>query len=303
MKGGKIVLVENQIILTYWHPRNKEHLESKGYKYTHTGDPVYVKLEDMKKGSKCKVKVICDFCGKEIVKTYKDYNRQRKTNPIDCCDNCHGEKSKITNQEKYGGNSPACSVEVRNKMSNTFKEKYGWDWISKAPEIKQKKKETNLLNYGVENASQAEEVKLKIKRTCMEKYGGPSSQNSLEVRRKTIKTLTNNNGVYSSKPEREMVLKLKEIYGEENCFPQYPLDLIVFDCLIIVNGVKIDVEFDGTYWHKDTHKDIKRDYFTFSNGIKVLRFKGDYVAPSKEQIIQSVDYLVNNEHRHLIVNI
>lgn len=303
MKGGKIVLVENQIILTYWHPRNKEHLESKGYKYTHTGDPIYVKLEDMKKGSKCKVKVICDFCGKEIVKTYKDYIRQRKNNPIDCCDECHGEKSKITNQERYGGNSPACSSEIISKMSNTFKEKYGWDWISKAPEIKQKKKETNLLNYGVENASQAEEVKLKIKRTCMEKYGGPSSQNSPEVRRKAIKTLTNNNGVYSSKPEREMVLKLKEIYGEENCFPQYPLDLIVFDCLIIVNGVKIDVEFDGTYWHKDTHKDIKRDYFTFSNGIKVLRFKGDYVAPSKEQIIQSVDYLVNNEHRHLIVNI
>ena len=204
---------------------------------------------------------------------------------------------------KYGGNSPACSSEIISKMSNTFKEKYGHDWVSKVPEVKQKKKETNLLNYGVEYASQSEQVKTKTRETCIRKYGGPSSQCSLDVRRKTIKTLTENSEVYSSKPEKEMIVKLKEIYGEENCFPQYPLDLIVFDCLIIVNGVKLEPEFDGTYWHKDTHKDIKRDYFTFSNGIKVLRFKGDYFSPSKEQIIQSVDCLVNSQHSHLIVNI
>ena len=55
------MLVENQIIVTKWHPRNKEHLESKGYIYTRMGEEVSVKLEDMKEGSKCKVRVICDY--------------------------------------------------------------------------------------------------------------------------------------------------------------------------------------------------------------------------------------------------
>ena len=31
-KKVNVVLVPNQIIVVHWHPRNKKHLESKGYK-------------------------------------------------------------------------------------------------------------------------------------------------------------------------------------------------------------------------------------------------------------------------------
>ena len=46
-KKVNVVLVPNQIIVVHWHPRNKKHLESKGYNYTHMGDSVEVKLEDV----------------------------------------------------------------------------------------------------------------------------------------------------------------------------------------------------------------------------------------------------------------
>lgn len=54
---------------------------------------------------------------------------------------------------------------------------------------------------------------------------------------------------------------------------------------------------------KDEHKDIRRDYFTISKGYKVLRFRGNYAIPTREQIINSVNYLVNSEHHHLIIDI
>lgn len=139
--------------------------------------------------------------------------------------------------------------------------------------------------------------------TCEERYGGKSSQCSLDVRKKTMNTRMNNGNIPISKQESAMIELLREIYGKENCIPQYILDRIAFDCLLIIDDVKIDVEYDGKYWHRDEHKDIRRDYFTISKGYKVLRFRGNYAIPTKEQIVNGVNYLVNSEHHHLTVDI
>ena len=266
------------------------------------GDSVEVKLEDMMEGSKCLVKVICDYCGKLHTKTYRDYLRYKASNGKDCCGDCH-KKAIETNQTRYGGNSPACSPEVIAKISKTSQEKYGKSWPSQVDWVREKVENTNLDRYGCINPSQNLEVQLKQRQSCQRKYGGNSSQCSPEVRLKTLKTLTASGKVCSSKQERAMVESLKEIYGEDNCYPQYLLDRILFDCLLVLDDVKIDVEYDGVYWHKDAHKDIRRDYFTISNGYKVLRFRGKYEIPTKEQIIKGVNYLVNSEHRHLIIDL
>ena len=301
-KKVNVVLVPNQIIVVHWHPRNKKHLESKGYNYTHMGDSVEVKLEDMMEGSKCLVKVICDYCGKLHTKTYKDYFRYKASNGKDCCGDCH-KKAIETNQAKYGGSSPACSPEVIAKISKTVQEKYGKDWPSQVDWVREKVENTNLTRYGYATPSQNPEIQLKQKQTCQRKYGGNSSQCSPEVRLKTLKTLTAYGKVCSSKQEQAMVATLKEIYGADKCYPQYLLDKVLFDCLLILDGIKIDIEYDGVYWHKDEHKDIRRDYFTISNGYKVLRFRGNYEVPTKEQIIEGVNYLVNSEHHHLIIDL
>lgn len=296
------MLISDQYVVVNWHPRNKKHLESKGYKYTHTGLPVRVKVEDMLHGSKCRVRVLCDYCGREYTKVYKDYFAQRQ-NGKDCCGACRIQESKETNQKIYGGNSPACSPDVVKKIQQTCLNKYGALIPVQNPVIAQKIIETNIERYGTPHPSKNPEIREKILKTNQMRYGGNSSQCDPEIRKKTLQTRLKNGTMYTSIPECEMVEKLKILYGDENCFPQYLVDRIIFDCLIVVKGIKIDVEFDGKHWHQDQHKDIRRDYFSFTQGYKVLRFRGDNKSPSLEQIQKGVDYLVSSTHKHLIIDI
>ena len=85
------MLVDNQFVTLNWHPRNKSRLESLGYEYTGIGTPVLVKLEDVSRGSKVYVRVVCDYCGKEYTKKYKDYWMQH-SNDCDCCIECVAKK-------------------------------------------------------------------------------------------------------------------------------------------------------------------------------------------------------------------
>ena len=298
-----MILVKDQVILTNWHPRNKKHLESKGYKYTHTGDPVSVKLEDMMQGSKCKVKVICDYCGKEFTKIYKDYFRNRKDHPTDCCSECHTKKAAETNLIKYGGDSPACSKKVIEKIRETARKRYGVDWPSKTEECQKKVVQINLERFGVARVSQNKEIKDKIIKTNIKKFGGPSSLCDSRVRQKALRTMLKNGNVPISQSEQDLIDRLKIIYGTKNCTQQYILDRISFDCLLVINDIKIDVEYDGIYWHQDTHKDLRRDFFTMKNGFKVLRFRCKKGVPDDDKIKESVCYLVNNEHNRLVVDI
>ena len=67
------VLASNQYITIQWGKRNKDWYESKGYIFTKYNDEFNVKAEDLTKGSHAKVKVICDYCGKELLCVWKDY--------------------------------------------------------------------------------------------------------------------------------------------------------------------------------------------------------------------------------------
>lgn len=296
------MLIQNQEVQLKWHPRNKDRLVNLGYTFTKIGDVVNVNIQDVSCGSKAFVSVICDYCGKTYRKRYKDYFAQH-TNDKDCCEQCAKYKMIATNQLKYGGNSPACSEEVKRKIKKSVFEKYGVEYTSQLQTTKDKVIETCLKKYGVEHAAQNEQIKQKIKTTCQQLYGGNSSQCDPDVRKKTLETMLSNGTIATSKAERNTIELLKEIYGEDNCFPQYLFDRIVFDCLLIVDGVKIDVEYDGSYFHKDKMKDMKRDYFTTTNGFKVLRFKGDYKTPTKQQIVNAVNYLLTTEHHHINIDI
>ena len=41
---------------------------------------------------------------------------------------------------------------------------------------------------------------------------------------------------------------------KNNCFPKYPFECYSFDCLVVIDKIKIDVEYDGLYWHKKKTK-------------------------------------------------
>lgn len=56
-----------------WNEKTRKHYESKGYIFTKTGGAFNVKIDDLLKGSKIRVDIICDNCGKEINSTYDSY--------------------------------------------------------------------------------------------------------------------------------------------------------------------------------------------------------------------------------------
>lgn len=348
-KIGDILIIPNQKFIVKWNPRNKEHYESFGYKFTKVGDSFEVKLEELPKKSHQHIKVQCDYCGEVIEVTLTNYNR-KTVGEKDCCSKCkhlksqesieklYGEKipTKIkqfkdkieaTNLEKYGCTCVLSSDEIRSKIKQTMKNKYGVNSPFESKEIREKAKETLIKNYGVDNSLKSGEVRSKAKQTmqrkygvdnamqlqcfidkakqtCIEEYGGESSQCSIEVRQKSMESLLKNGTIPTSKAEIAMVEKLKEMYGENNCIAQFPLDRIFFDCLIDYNGIKIDVEFDGSFWH-DNKKDYdnRRDYFVKRKGYKVLRFHSKGNVPTEEQIKNGVEFLANPQHWRYKINI
>jgi hypothetical protein len=113
----------------------------------------------------------CDYCEKEL-KFGRSLNEGYGVYCSIVCTNKseeHIENVRKTNNIKYGGNTPICSKEIKDKISKTNIEKYGVDNIfkdnqyiqnkifekhgvnsmNKLPEVKQKRLNTNIERYGV----------------------------------------------------------------------------------------------------------------------------------------------------------
>ena len=150
-------------------------------------------------------------------------------------------------------------------------------------------KTTSLSNAMNQTKAQKEEAYNK----AMEKYGVENFGKVKELHEKGIETMRKNGTLPVSKPEENMVNLLIDIYGEENCTPSKRVDWYTLDCELIINDIKIDVEFDGKHWHceseEQSNKDKIRDGYMKHNNYKVLRFRGSHSAPSREQIVDAIN--------------
>lgn len=292
-----IMLKENQLIKTRWNPFTKKYYESLGYEYTGKNAELWVKIEDLPLNSHVRVEVICDFCGKEYSKVYKDYNLQH--NGGDCCVDCEGVKSLKTGRERYGKNHRG---ETLREISL---ERYGVDNVAKLNEIQEKIRATNLERYGMSCAlvdeknhkkgiecSWSENSREKRKATNIEKYGHEWGLSCPDIREKINNSYYNNGTQKTSIPQIRLFELIKEIYG--NCELNYPCGRCSLDCMVDVNGIKIDVEYDGKYWHQDEQRDRRRDEYVKSQGYKILRIIGNREIPAKEVLISSIQKLIEN---------
>lgn len=64
------MIVPGQMVEVKWHPNNKEHFESLGYRFTSLKDKFEVKVDDLLPGQSILVKVKCDYCNKEKLSRY-----------------------------------------------------------------------------------------------------------------------------------------------------------------------------------------------------------------------------------------
>lgn len=323
------MLLPNQIVKTKWTKQNKDHYEKLGYIFTKFNKCFEVKVEDLPYSSHITVKVICDNCLSERDMQWRDYLRYHSDKFGDLCVKCCRVKTRDTCLSKYGKENPSQVDSFKEKRKETHIKKFGVENAFQAEICKSKSKQTNLKKYGVEYASQnqdikhkiqttclerfgfsspakSEQVKQKSKKTCLERYGYEYSLSCPEVREKGRLTLYENGNIPSSKPEKEMCNLLKQIYGQENCFPGYPLDRLSFDCLLVINNIKIDVEYDGWYFHSQKQQyDNKRNRLVISKGYKVLRVKGNYQIPTENQLKEAIDCLVkgNYSYKEIILDI
>lgn len=96
---------ENQLVEIIWTSKTKTYFIELGYEYTKIGDKFYVKAKDLPNGSKKKVSVVCDCCGKEYSISYYNYTK-RPDKPIYVCRSCkmkmvRGEMSRGLAKDKF----------------------------------------------------------------------------------------------------------------------------------------------------------------------------------------------------------
>ena len=250
----------------YWSKKHKSFLMKRGTK-------ILVKTEDLTNGSHALVQVRCDYCDKILSRPYKEYIRCHDNELGDCCHSCEGVKFKRTIQEKYG-------------VSRVFD----------LPEVQQKIKTANNLKYGRDWGLQSLEVREKIEKTMMDRYGVVHPLQKEEFLNKAMSTRCENMTNPTSKPQLKLSCILLQMYG--NCEIEVPCDKCSLDCVILIDNQKIDVEYDGWYWHQDTNRDRRRDNFVKSKGYKILRVKGNRedLMPTQEQIDIAISQLLNGKN-------
>lgn len=320
------MLVQNQKIAMQWSSRNKKYYMELGYMYTKMKDIFYVNPIELPYGSKKKVKVICDNCKIERLIEWRDYLTQHNDNYGDLCKKCVNIKTKNTCMEKYGKSNPSQvelfkqkrkethikiygvenafqSDEIKEKIKYSNMKKYGVEYVAQNKEIKKKIQNTNFKKYGVKAPCQNKNIENKVIKTCLEKYGVPYTCQADEVRVKINKTLCKNGNVKTSQQQSSIYNLLKEIYGDNNVFLNYPVDKIALDCMLNYKDNKIDIEYDGVFWHKNKKKkDAQRNYFLMTKGYKIIRILGNYEIPNKEQLKQTIDCLVKGKQKLIRIN-
>lgn len=319
-------------------PRTVNHFKEKGYDIPVIYDEnskkelydfnakIKVKIDDLPASSHLKIKYRCDNCNEIFETTYHAWNHRKYKELGDLCKKCAAkiklpqamvdnygynnpiyvpsiiEKKKQTNIEKYGTEWAISSSIVRERSKQTMIERLGVDSSMKSEEVKEKARITNNIRYGGNAPTCSEEVLLKIQQTCIIRYGVSNPAKVQKFKEKARKTLYKNNNIPSSKAEEKFCEILKDIYGEENCVPGFPEGAYSLDCLVTINNIKIDFEYDGRYWHENRkQKDGARNAILMNLGYRIVRVKGNNkdTMPSKEQIIQAVDYLLKENH-HLV---
>jgi hypothetical protein len=118
------------------------------------------------------------------------------------------------------------------------------------------------------------------------------------IREKQNQIMCDNGTVPTSQQQLKIFNMLAEYYGDNKCALNEPLSDLSLDCVVNVNGCKIDIEYDGAYWHQDQQKDRRRDEFVKSNGYKVLRIKSDRMIPTIEEINQKIDILLQTNKKY-----
>lgn len=222
----------------------------------------------------------------------KKYGVRRASQNLDVI-----KKHKQTMMSRYGVESPLQYKEFRDKAIKTTLLHCGVEYPIQSAKIKEKIKQTNIRKYGVSNYSKSDESKERNISRNLQKYGVKYIFQSPEIIEKIGLTLIKNNTCKTSKQQKEIHKMIQNRYPD--AIINYSCDRSFFDIAILLdNNIKIDIEYDGWYWHQDYKRDMRRDMHHRSNGWKILRIKSAMKLPSTEELFDAIDYLINTDHHY-----
>lgn len=276
--------------------------------------PLIVKIDDLQKGSRAIIEVLCDMChDNSMLVAYQDYNRVVEKTGNYVCKECSQKKRQETNLKKYGVKSPVQLEQVRNKMQKTNLERYGVKSYSQTQECIEKMKKTMELRYGVKHALQSKDFQNAYKSTCIENYGENycklfaekafnsyyqntgylNPMQSPDVRNKIVQTCYKNGSISTSKQQCYIFNLYNKnggaclnypisYYASDICFPEEKL-CIEYDGgghdLRVTLGCLTQEEFD--------QKEIIRNNTIKREGYKIIRLKSSKdLLPSDQILLQ-----------------
>lgn len=84
---------KNQTVLMKWNNTNRMWYENRGYTFTNESATFEVRVDDLSPHSSKKIKVICDYCGKEFATQFATIASGHKIIQKDACSACAGKKA------------------------------------------------------------------------------------------------------------------------------------------------------------------------------------------------------------------
>lgn len=261
--------------------------------------------QEMEKAFEREGKDICPQCMKKITQERREATNLKKYRVRTPNENEQiKQKTKENNIKKYGCPSTSQVKEVREKQIKTLQEHYGVDNPLKSEEIKEKVIATCIEKYGVSNPVKAKEIQDKIEQTNIERYGCKSTAMIPEIREKMRKSLYQNGTIATSKPQLSLLemVQTMDIKDVDKIYSNYPASYFNLDIVVVFsNGVKIDIEYDGWYWHSkqgQINKDKNRDKLLGREGYKILRVKGGSSLPEQSALEEKILQLKESDKQY-----
>lgn len=277
-----------------------------------TGDYIDVKIEDLPQRSHVKIKVQCDYCGKEYETTLDSATMQLQKFPKIACKGCKGKKQRDITIEKYGVENIMQLEETKNKFKQTMIERYGVDNPQKSETLHEKQQRTMLERYGCKCPLNNEKVKEKTIKTFNAKYGTDYPFQNPEIRNKAIKTnIERYEGIEFHNDNKFSLFNLKFIGSKNqnhiaellNAKSNVPLfgyiaDIVLNNVVIEYDGSghKLCVDFGELSESEFIKKNKRRDEVFLSNGYKILRIiSNDDFLPTDYELLKIINKCLEND--------
>lgn len=213
-----------------------------------------------------------EFCGVSCSRKHKDTHTKKNNTEIERYGIGRAEiiqKTKQTNQERYGADFAIQTDEYKQKQVNTNQERYGTDNVIQNLDVLNKRTHNNIIKYGGAAPACDANIANKAKYTCLLKYG---------VNHQSIRKYSNNTLSKLNDPnwlENQHINSKKKMSEIATILSVHPATILKY-----LNKSNIPVQY---YSHSSTEQNIA-NWLTNEVHINIIRNSKGIIPPKEIDI-------------------